>query len=152
MKRERILLVVLCAIALLSISSALGTLWKGDDILGEWYTAENKTLVKIYKNKYDYYFGKIIWIKTPNDENGKPKLDKENPDPKLRSTPLLNLIILRSFKFEDDKWSSGTIYDPENGKTYKCTLRLEDKNTLHVRGYIGVSAIGRTTTWIRKTK
>jgi uncharacterized protein (DUF2147 family) len=151
MKRKHLALFAIAAVALFCISAALETMFKGDDILGDWYTAENKTVVKIYKNKSDYYFGKITWLKNPNDELGKAKLDKENPDPKLRDTPLLGLLILKSFKFEDDKWAGGTIYDPENGKTYKCTMKLTDKNTLDVRGYIGISAIGRTTTWKRKT-
>jgi uncharacterized protein (DUF2147 family) len=151
MKRKHLTLMLITMFAMFSISAALETYRTGDDILGDWYTAENKTVVKIYKNKSDFYFGKITWLKNPNEENGKAKVDKENPDPKLRETPLLGLLILKSFKFDGDKWSGGTIYDPENGKTYKCTMKLTDKNTLDVRGYIGVSAIGRTTTWKRKT-
>ncbi|MFO7721715.1 MAG: DUF2147 domain-containing protein [Bacteroidales bacterium] len=151
MKKQHLTLVVITMLALFSISAALETLWTGDDIIGNWYTAENKTVVKIYKNKSDYYFGKITWLKNPNEDDGKAKVDKENPDPKLRNTPLLGMLILKSFKFDGDKWAGGTIYDPENGKTYKCTMKLTDNNTLDVRGYIGVSAIGRTTTWKRKT-
>lgn len=151
MKRQRLFILVLALAGLFCVASAFSTLWKADDILGEWYTDENKSLVQIYKNKSGYYFGKIVWMKNPNEDNGKPKLDKENPDAKLKDTPLMGLLILRSFKFEDDKWVNGTIYDPENGKTYKCTIQMQDKNTLNVRGYIGISAIGRTTTWKRKT-
>ena len=152
MKKKNTLIIVIVLMAFIGISATPGLPWKGDDILGEWYTAENKTVVKIYKNKSDYYFGKIIWMKNPNEENGKAKLDKENPDPKLRSTPLMGLLLLKSFKFDGEKWIGGTIYDPENGKTYKCTMKLTDRNTLDVRGYIGVSAIGRTTVWKRKTE
>ena len=49
-------------------------------------------------------------------------------------------------------WSGGTIYDPEEGKTYKCVMKLADENTLNVRGYIGVPAFGRTVTWLRVPK
>jgi uncharacterized protein (DUF2147 family) len=150
MKQRVLPAIAIALVAVFGISAALSTLWKGDDLLGEWYTAENKVLVKIYKNKSDYYFGKIVWMKNPKETNGKEKLDKENPDPKLRDQPLMGLLLLKSFKFEDDKWVGGTIYDPENGKTYKCTIRMDNKQTIQVRGYIGVSAIGRTTTWIRK--
>lgn len=150
MKRTFPVLAALVFIAFIAVAATLNNTWKADDILGEWYTDGNKSVIQIYKNKHDYYFGKIIWLKDPN-ENGKPKVDKENPDPKLKQQPLIGLIILRSFKFDDSKWTNGTIYDPENGKTYKCTIRMDDRNTLFVRGYIGVSAIGRTTTWTRKT-
>ncbi len=46
-------------------------------------------------------------------------------------------------------WKKGTIYDPDNGKTYKCKVRLGDDGVLNVRGYIGVSMIGRTSLWTR---
>lgn len=152
MKRQSLLILIIVSIAMIGIAATYSSVWKGDDIIDEWYTENNKSLIKIYKNKHDYYFGKITWLKDPNEPDGKPKLDKENPDAKLKKQPLLGLIILRSFRFDDDRWSNGTIYDPENGKTYKCTMKLEDRNTLNVRGYIGISAIGRSTTWKRKTK
>ena len=50
-----------------------------DAIIGEWYTENNKSVVKIYKQG-GKYFGKIIWLKVPNDKNGYPKKDKNNPD------------------------------------------------------------------------
>ncbi|MFM7700427.1 MAG: DUF2147 domain-containing protein, partial [Bacteroidota bacterium] len=46
-------------------------------------------------------------------------------------------------------WSEGTIYDPLNGSTYSCTIKMTDPNTLDIRGYIGVSAFGRTDVWKR---
>ena len=90
-------------------------------------------------------------MKTPNDpETGKPKVDKNNPDEKLRSTPLRGYRILKDFVYTDeDEWSEGTIYDPENGNTYSCTIKMTDENTLDIRGYIGVSALGRTDIWKR---
>ncbi|MEO1367538.1 MAG: DUF2147 domain-containing protein, partial [Acidobacteriota bacterium] len=59
--------------------------------------------------------------------------------------------ILEGFEAEGDgEWSGGTIYDPNNGKTYSCTLELEGADTLKVRGYIGVSLFGRTERWTRR--
>jgi uncharacterized protein (DUF2147 family) len=62
---------------------------------------------------------------------------------------VLGLVILTGFKFDTDEWSDGDIYDPEKGKTYSCTLSLKDSGTLKVRGYIGISLIGRTEIWTR---
>jgi uncharacterized protein (DUF2147 family) len=63
---------------------------------------------------------------------------------------LLGYKILKDFEYVGKKvWENGTIYDPENGSTYSCTIKLTDKNTIDVRGYIGVSMIGRTDTWKR---
>jgi uncharacterized protein (DUF2147 family) len=139
-------------VLLLLLAATVQTGWQADDIIGEWYTDGNKSVIRIYKNRAGRYFGKIEWIKDPNEEDGSAKVDKENPDASLRNQPLLGLVILRNFTFEDNRWAGGTIYDPENGKTYRCNMRLEDRNTLHVRGYVGVSALGRTTTWKRKTR
>ncbi len=59
---------------------------------------------------------------------------------------------LREFDFDgEDEWENGKIYDPKNGKDYKCYMEFEDdtKDNLKVRGYIGFSMIGRTTHWTR---
>jgi uncharacterized protein (DUF2147 family) len=48
----------------------------------------------------------------------------------------------------DNKYVDGTIYDPKNGKTYSCKMTCKGKK-LDIRGYIGISLIGRTTTWER---
>lgn len=58
--------------------------------------------------------------------------------------------MLTAFKFNgDDEWKGSDIYDPESGKTYSSDMYLKDKNTLKVRGYVGISMFGRTETWLR---
>ncbi|HRZ42474.1 MAG TPA: DUF2147 domain-containing protein [Bacteroidales bacterium] len=151
MQTKRLILSMIAVLTLMMSAFIPAPAWKGDDILGNWYTDQSKALVNIYKNKSDIYFGRITWQKNPNEPDGSPKLDKENPDQKLRKNPILGLLILKGFKYEGDRWTDGTIYDPDNGKTYKCTITMENRNTLFVRGYVGISAIGRTTTWNRKT-
>ncbi|MGB9702876.1 MAG: DUF2147 domain-containing protein [Candidatus Kapaibacteriota bacterium] len=122
---------------------------KADDIIGQWYTENNESLVEIYKNNGKYY-GKIIWLKEPN-RNGKPKLDEKNPDDKLKERPILGLNILKDFVFDgSNEWNDGKIYDPKSGKTYSCYIKFEDTDKLKIRGYIGISLLGRTTYWTRK--
>lgn len=126
---------------------------EADKIQGIWLNQEGTSHIQIYRavnGEYaGKYYGKIVWLKEPN-EDGKPKVDKNNPDNSKKSKPLLNLIILRDFTYDaDDKeWSGGTIYDPKNGKTYSSYMAL-DGAKLNVRGYIGISIIGRTATWTR---
>lgn len=122
-----------------------------DAIVGVWKTGEGTAMVRIYKNG-EKYQGKIVWLKEPNDpETGKPKVDKNHPDEATRTRPILGLINVWGFVFkEDNLWDDGNIYDPKNGNTYSCTIRMENPNTLSVRGYIGVSLIGRTDTWTRQ--
>jgi hypothetical protein len=119
-----------------------------DDILGMWLNSNGNGHIQIYKEG-DKYFGKIVWLKEPNGPKGNPKLDVNNPDEKLKTKPILGLVILNSFKFDDGGWTGGRVYDPQNGKDYKCNIKLKDPNTLNVRGYVGFSMLGRTEVWTR---
>lgn len=143
-----------CLLALLSLGLiTLLSFAPADDpdaILGTWLTGSKKGHVQIYKQG-NQYFGKIVWLKEPlNPTTNKPKTDASNPNPTKRNQPLLGLVNLRGFEYQGDNiWEEGKIYDPENGKEYSCKLTLRDKNTLDVRGYVGISLIGRTDTWQR---
>lgn len=124
----------------------------GDRILGVWQTGSGKGRIKITRYG-DKYGGKLVWLREPNDANGQPKLDDKNPDPAKRTQPKLGLNNLLGFTYDGNgEYEDGTIYDPENGKTYKCIMKLENDNTLKVRGYVGFSLIGRTDTWTRVTE
>ena len=122
-----------------------------DAILGFWKTGEGNAVVQIYK-KEDKYFGKIVWLKDPNDPaTGKAKVDLKNVDPNLKSRPIMWMINLRDFKFaKNNLWEDGKIYDPKTGKDYSCKITAKDANTLEVRGYVGISLFGRTDTWKRE--
>lgn len=77
-------------------------------------------------------------------------MDENNPDANLKNQPVIGLHILKDFVFDgEDEWNSGTVYDPDNGKTYKCYMQLETPDKLKVRGYIGFSLLGRTEYWKR---
>jgi len=142
---------------LISLAAA-STLFAGehDAILGNWTTAEAKSTVELYTCGAKVC-GKIIALKEPaypaDDKQGmagRIKIDRENPDPKLRNEPLIGLVILRDLeRTSEGHWKNGTIYDPENGKTYKSKLTLVSPKQLNVRGYIGFALIGRTTEWTR---
>lgn len=121
-----------------------------DAVVGTWLNGTKRGHVQIYKQG-DNYFGKLVWLKEPNDPTtNKPKLDTKNPDAKMQSRPLMNLNIMTGFEFDGgDVWDEGKIYNPEDGKTYSCKMTLKNPNTLDVRGYVGISLIGKTQTWTR---
>ena len=123
---------------------------KTDDILGTWLNQEATGKVTIFK-EHGKYFGKIVWLKEPNDKDtGKPRTDKENPEPKQKTRPLIGLVNLKDFSFNGkDEWSGGTIYDPKNGSTYSCYMTFNDATTLKIRGFIGISLLGRNTYWTK---
>ncbi|MES2590545.1 MAG: DUF2147 domain-containing protein [Bacteroidota bacterium] len=116
-------------------------------IVGLWEVGSGKARVKIvpYGEKFA---GRIVWLKEPTYPDGTVKVDKNNQDETKRSVPLLGYTNLIGFVDKGKgKYEEGTIYDPENGNTYNCTITLTDDNTLEVRGYIGVSLFGRTDIW-----
>jgi len=143
-------------IALLALFSLLGgktfaQKHKPGDIIGIWYNEEKTSKVQIYQVG-DKFFAKIVWLKDPTDKvTGKARVDDLNPDVKLQKTPLLGLVILKDFKFDGtDEWGGGTIYDPKNGKTYSSKIHFGDSpNLLKIRGYIGISLLGRNTFWTK---
>jgi len=111
---------------------------------GTWYNEEKTGKIQFFKQG-DKINGKIVWLKEPN-ENGKPRLDKENPDAKLKTRSILGLMNLKNFKTTGKgTWEDGEVYDPKNGKTYSCKMSLVSPTQLDVRGFIGISIIGRTS-------
>lgn len=133
-------------VAMVAVAFAhAGALLDGaDSILGLWLTADQEGYVEITETS-GVYQGTIVG--GPDDTE---RFDEKNPDPRLRDRPLLGLTIMTGFTSTGDgKWTGGRIYDPNNGKTYKCTLELGENGTLKVRGYVGISWFGRTETWTR---
>lgn len=123
-------------------------LYAQNSIIGTWITQKKDAKIQIYESN-GKYFGKIVWIKHPLDENKQPQKDIKNPDEKLRNQELVGLNILTNFIFEgDNSWTDGKIYDPNNGKTYSCNMKLKD-GKLEIRGYVGIPLFGRTEIWER---
>lgn len=118
-----------------------------DAIVGKWYNTEKDAQVEIYKEG-GKFFGKVVWLQNPN-ENGQPVKDKNNSDASKRDRPIIGMKLLHDFEFKEGTWENGTIYDPKNGKTYSCIIKKKDNKTLEVRGYVGISLIGRTVEWTK---
>ncbi len=133
--------------------SAVAQTEAADKIVGVYYVSDDKSdedcKVKIVKNKNGTYSGRIIWMKYPNQKDGTPKRDIMNPDPSKRNTLSKDILLVYNFKYDAKKkqWVDGEIYDPIHGKIYKSKMWFESENVLRVRGYIGISALGRTMTW-----
>ena len=135
---------------------AWGAVANGQEaFLGTWTTEDAKSKVDIFKC-VDKFCGKIISLKEPlyadskEGTVGMPKHDHNNPDQTLKQRPIVGLQIMEGFSATGaDSWGNGTIYDPDNGKTYQCKAKLVNSNRLDVRGFIGISLLGRTTTWTR---
>jgi uncharacterized protein (DUF2147 family) len=142
-----------CVFVLLSSAHTLGrnrqTGSSQASPIGRWKTVDDATgkpnSVVVIWEANGKLFGKI------------EKLLDSDPDPRcnrcegeLKDRSLIGLQILWDLRKEGDEWSGGRILDPDNGKIYRCYIALEDGGKrLKVRGYIGVSLLGRTEYWLR---
>lgn len=118
------------------------------DVIGKWKLEDGTAIVEVYKSG-DAYNGKIVWLADPTEADGSPAVDNNNPDPKLRSRQLIGLNMLSDLKKTDKEYSGGKIYDPGNGKTYNCSMKV-DGDVLKVRGSLDKRGlVGRTMDWFR---
>jgi uncharacterized protein (DUF2147 family) len=119
-----------------------------DVIVSKWLNASGEGQIMIFR-KGEKYFGRLVWLKDLRDGQGQIKRDTKNPDPDLRKRPLLGIEILKDFDYLDaGGWGNGTIYDPKTGKTYSCKMTIQNNNNqLSIRGYVGISLLGRTEIW-----
>lgn len=121
----------------LMLSLSTTNVFAQKQIIGKWLSEDKEGITEIYEQN-GKFFGKLTWLKKPTDKDGKPFTDTENPDKSKTHSPLIGLIILSDLIYKNNEWSDGKIYDPQTGKTYSCTLKLSDSNTLKVRGYWGI--------------
>jgi uncharacterized protein (DUF2147 family) len=108
-------------------------------MLGEWGTPGMSAKVAVARclGLADLVCGTISWLWEPVDSSGRPKTDAENPDPHLRGRPLIGLQILSNFRRNSSGMlDGGTIYNPEDGRTYDATLRLQGADSLVVEGCV----------------
>ncbi len=113
-------------------------------ILGNWLTEPKDGIIQISLAAPSVYEGRIVGGNHPG------RVDALNPDPAKRNQSLRGQVILRDLRYGGDgKWSGGTIYDPNNGHTYKCVIELISPDILKLRGYIGIPLLGREQTWTR---
>jgi uncharacterized protein (DUF2147 family) len=119
--------------------------------VGLWRTVDDKTgnpraIVRVYEEK-GKYFGRIE--KSLNPARAGRRCDKCTDERK--DQPVVGMVIVRGLSREGDEYSGGDILDPDNGKIYRCKMRLADGGgKLVVRGFIGFSLLGRSQTWTRE--
>ncbi len=149
MNANRLTALAAFSLCLLVSSAALAD---GASPVGKWKTIDDstkqpKSIVAIYEEN-GKLFGKIEKLFLKPEEEQNPVCDK--CEGALKDKPIIGMVILRDLEKDDDEWSGGTVLDPENGKTYKVILEVEDGGKkLKVRGYIGFSLIGRTQYWLK---
>ena len=110
----------------------------GDDILGIWWNPEMTSRIQVYKEN-GLYFGKIIWLKADENEDGsKPRKDIHNEDEKLRDRRVLGLVAMKDLHWDErqNEWDKGRLYDPRRGEEYSFYAKLHDDGTLSLFAYV----------------
>jgi uncharacterized protein (DUF2147 family) len=150
-KRLFIILVQVLTVSAACIIAVRPVLAASADPVGRWYAEGGAAIVEIAPCG-EALCGRVVWLRSPLDEEGCELRDKNNSDPALRNRQLIGLQILGGLVASDEEpgsWRGGTIYDPVSGNTYRCRLELDGDDRLHLRGYLGIPLVGRTTTWTR---
>lgn len=139
-------------LAVLTVLFSTSALAQAVTPVGRWTTIDDdtkkpKSVISIYEEN-GKLFGKIEKLYREPSEDQNPVCDK--CEGALKNQPILGMVIMKDLKKDDDEWTGGTILDPANGKTYKCKIAVEDGGKkLKVRGYIGMSLLGRTQHWVK---
>jgi uncharacterized protein (DUF2147 family) len=120
---------------------------------GLWRTIDDRTgkprgLVHITEVSGQYQ-GRLEKTFPQPGEDPYPKCDKCSDS--RRDQPVIGMTILWGMTRQGEDYQGGQVLDPENGKIYWANMKLEDGGkTLHVRGFIGISLLGRTQIWMRE--
>ena len=122
---------------------------QGQTVLGKWKTVDDETgqaksIVEVYE-KGGKVYGKVVEIlRAEHKKDVCSKCDGAD-----KNKPILGMIIINGLEKDDAEYNGGTVLDPENGKKYKCYITLESPDKLKLRGFIGLSIMGRTQYWTR---
>jgi len=138
------------AVTAAALSLTGGAALAADPAEGLWLVQDKDAKVRIAPcpDQAAQLCGEIAWLRAPTGADGKPKTDAHNPDPALRSRPLIGLTMIRGFHaVGPGRWEGGKIYDPKSGKTYASKLRVTQDGALKVDGC--VLMICKTQTWTR---
>lgn len=135
---------LLLTIIFLNFSTLLFSQSKADDIAGTWYSEAKQGNVYIYKCG-KYYFGRLVYLKHANDNDGNPVLDINNPDEFKRKSPLVGIVFLTNFIYNKDKkkWK-GRLYDYDGakGNSYDSYISITKNGSLNIKGFWGLSFFG----------
>lgn len=109
----------------------------GEHATGVWRMANGKVTVRVSRCGANLC-GTVVALKKPRDDKGRLRRDKENPNPALRHRPVIGLTILSNMKAGGDGYWTGTIYNPDDGNTYRSEMKLQTANTMKVDGCVAV--------------
>ncbi len=153
MKTNKIILFILSLLPLQMVYSQTEN--RADAICGTYRVespvSDDVVKIKIYRATNGKYQGKFVWLSKPNNPDGTPRTDINNPDPKKRNRTADQIVAVWNLAYKDGEWVEGLIYDPTSGKTYGLKgKKAKNGKDMEMRYYIKKPIIGLTTTWVRE--
>ncbi|MGE0154101.1 MAG: DUF2147 domain-containing protein [Reyranellaceae bacterium] len=151
----------LAALAAFLVLPAQAQTQTGADVLGKWQTESTNAHVELYRcadPARGAVCGKVVWLRNATNPDQTPAAsveevrDVKNPEESLRSRKILGLEFLYGFKpaeSETGTYEGGKIYNAEDGETYSARIKLENPDTLVLRGYVLMPLLGKSQTWSR---
>ena len=127
--------IVAVAAVSLGLTVAAQPAGAADSATGTWRLSNGKVTVRV-SSCGDGLCGRVVALRKPRDDKGRPRLDKENPNPSLRSRPVIGLTILSNMRANGEGTWSGTIYNPDDGNTYASSMQLVGPSTMKVNGCV----------------
>jgi len=142
------ILINISVILLMTLTSSIKAQITESSIIGVWESDAKDVRMQFFKSGNKYY-GKLLWGNLVVEKDGiTSKKDAKNPDPGLRSRNIIGIVSLTGLTWDGEEYTDGQIYDPPSGDTYTCKAWIED-GKLYLRGYLGVSLLGKTVSWHR---
>jgi uncharacterized protein (DUF2147 family) len=129
---------------------AVAAIHPSDLILGEWWTENRQGRLRFTRDKEGLFRGTTTCcVHTDKNDKDNPGIDIHNPKPKLRSRSTVGIVLIWKLKYEDGEYVDGYVYNPRDGKTYRFEAKIIDRETLKIRGYMGISLFGQNQIWKR---
>jgi uncharacterized protein (DUF2147 family) len=121
----------------------------GDVLIGEWWTENNEGRIRFSKDKDGTYRGTTTCCVPAKITEEHPARDLHNPNPKLRGRSTVGIVLIWKLTYEDGEYNDGYVYNPRDGDTYRFEAKIVDRNTLKIRGYMGIPLLGQSQIWKR---
>ncbi|MGY3609669.1 MULTISPECIES: DUF2147 domain-containing protein [unclassified Bradyrhizobium] len=148
LSRRAALVLALATSALFLAPVASAEPLPADAIVGVWEADDGTVKLDMYKAGSEIQARMLYGNEIVEADNVTFKKDANNPDPALRSRSLKNVVVVTGLRWADGEWSGGSIYDASSGRTYNCKAALKD-GKMHLRGFLGISAMGQTRVFHR---
>jgi uncharacterized protein (DUF2147 family) len=147
--RWAVLVAVLSVLMTAKAAAANPGISPADLLLGEWWTENNEGRIRFTKDADGTFRGTTTCCVPAKVTEDHPARDLHNPNPKLRGRSTIGIVLIWKLTYEDGEYSGGYVYNPRDGKTYRFKAKIIDRNTVKIRGYLGIPLLGQSQIWKR---